>query len=309
MYRPAGTETEFTFAPWTRDIIDQYADSYGIETDALTFDDLTKAHRRDLFDSPAMFEDVVEFTRAAIHGGGISTFQRYTDVDREEARRRYERLADEGYVTRHSSGGTFIFDTQLRPLLRGITDRFEDEFDPDVDPLETVQFRDIEELKANRQRMAELEVEEDETTDLRWTDYDGGAAPDADDEPMPNGHGVPDPDRRLEQVDWYTLADRPASDLAEDIDDAMAADGEDLRTVNQAISGDLVAVRVGTTGDTDVVGVAGDGRVRIDADRYHRAIDGVGSLEDDYLVVAPGDRNPVTGFYGVEEIVAAFRPN
>lgn len=302
-------DTGFVFDPEMRPVIEAYANDYGIDTDRIRFGGVAEAWVDDLFADREGYEALLDLVEVAVDGGGVRTLARRKDVAREDAQEMYERLEDRGLVTRASSGRGFLFDESLRPLLGMVEDRIDidDEYGPgDRSPVDAVRFRDLDQLAANRERMEEADEEDDPAPNGGFRSYDGGTGGGAGD-PAPNGRG-PAPDRRLDRIDLHRLSDRDLDDLAAEIDEAVD-DAEDPVAAADEVDDEVYAAAPTNTASSIVSLPTHRGmNFRMDGDRYRRAVGDIDDLDDLILLVTRGDRDSMTGFYDVDEVLAAVRP-
>lgn len=307
--------TDFVFDPSTRPVIETYAEAYDLDMGEIRFTDVTDAWIADLFADREMYEDLHAMVQAAITKGGISTYRRKQDLDRDEADVRYERLAEAGYVTRPSSSRGFIFDSSLRPLLRAVADTFDlpgdEEYGPD-DPLDSVQFRNIAQFEANRERMQQDQnaaaPDEDAQPDAGFSIYDGDPG---DGEAVANGGADhPAPDVVLDSITFHRITDRDVDDLLADIDAAVPGADDVVADVNTALGGDAYLAEPRSRTSSQVVLPVKDGgkAFTMDGERYRAVEPHTGNLSDGLLLFTPGDEvESLTGFRSVAEVLGGVR--
>ncbi len=304
---------EFRFDRSVEPVIAEYADLYGIDMDAVRFTDLGDAWADDLFDDDRLADDLAAFATVAAEHGGVSTLARVEDIDMETAQERYDRLADAGYIARDGSGRKFLFDESVRPYITSVMDRLDTGEDDGTrhDPMDAIRFRDLEQMQANRERVAAAQDAADrDEADLPFRAYDGSSPGSGPTGPgTGGGPSRPEPDVVLDTIAFHRIADRDLDGLLDDIDTAVADTGTDPGAVNDRADLDGVRAARPTNTDSSIVTLptgTGD-NLQMDGDRYRRVEAKTGDLDDGFLLVTPGSRDSMTGFYEVDEVLGAVR--
>ncbi len=298
------TGASFIFSEEVRPVVAEYADQYAIPMDRLAFRDMEEVWREDLFEDDTLYEDMLDFATISIESGGIASFRRRHGLDQEEAKYRFERLVDRGVLRRSSSSREFLFDQEVRPLLRLAADRIDPDVEADIDPMDHLRFRDLENFGRSEYQDRE---ENSAPQEMTFRDYDGGG--DTGGDPTPNG-GVREvsPDGRLDAVEYFSIEDGAAEGLIEDVDRAVQGADDPVAAADRRVGDDVYVVEPRNVESSVVAMVASDGtRFQMEGKRYRDAVP-VEHLSDGFLLVSPGEKDSLTGFHDVDEIYHAVRP-
>ncbi|MFB6294783.1 MAG: hypothetical protein ABEI97_03420 [Candidatus Nanohaloarchaea archaeon] len=299
-----GAGTSFVFADEVQPVVTEYADQYAIPVENLVFRDMERVWRDDLFDDVTLYEDLLDFATISIESGGVETFRRRNGLDREEAEHRFDRLVDRGYLRRRESGREFLFDSELRPLLRLAADRLDPDIEADIDPVDHLRFRDLERFGNTAVRGGDQSGGTPQ--DVPFTDYDGGD--DTDHDPAANG-GVRhvSPDGRLDAVEYFSIEDGTDDALLEEVDRAVQHADDPVAAADEQVPDDVYVAEPQNTESSVVAMVAADGtRFKMDGQQYRDALP-VDNFSDGFLLVTPGSRESLTGFHEVDTLHHAVR--